>query len=112
MLNQIPFPSLLMAVIMDDHATVASSQGSVSSMCTRGDLLVVCGMLSRTNPYNTKIPQQFFPDAMVKVYDLRMMRQTSPLNFSPAMVGPSLLGAFLQRVTRLKQGAVVIMIQA
>jgi hypothetical protein len=66
-------------------------------MCTWGDLLVVCGTSGRSiNPYDQSgtAPLQYFPDPLVKVFDLRMMRQTPPLSFSPAMVAPSLLGTY------------------
>ena len=73
---------------------VEAYTGPVTSLCTWDDLVVATGTQGRSlNPYDRSglAPTRFVPDPLIKVFDLRMLRQTLPLSFAPALGSPSLL---------------------
>lgn len=52
--------------------------GSVLDLAVKGDYLVTCGLAARSvNPYDRNAPSQLVPDPLIKLFDLRVMRQVS-----------------------------------
>ncbi|TFJ83607.1 hypothetical protein NSK_004712 [Nannochloropsis salina CCMP1776] len=68
--------------------------GPVTSLCTWNDMVAATGTQGRSlNPYDRsgRAPTRLLPDPLIKLFDLRMLRQSLPLSFAPALVAPSLL---------------------
>lgn len=72
--------------------TLEAHSGPVRDMCLQPDgvTMLTCGVISRpVNPYDPKSPVNYLPDPLVKVFDLRMRRQLTPMSMSTS--SPSLI---------------------
>ena len=72
--------------------TLDAHSGPIKDLCLQPDgfTMLTCGVIGRpVNPYDPKSPVNYVPDPLVKVFDLRMRRQLTPLSMStssPALI--------------------------
>jgi len=65
--------------------TLDAHTGKVScvSMLLDGTTMISCGLSGRPlNPYDSKSPITYHPDPLVRVFDMRMLRQVSPITLA------------------------------